>query len=109
MNDKDKLKKKFETLCNKLTQTDRIFLLHLFEEVMETSYRRGVQQALYFEREESHRVIPTLKKDKNGSDASAKWRFNNLKRCIGIDGYVTTRAVRLVCEHEWMRVLATEE
>lgn len=95
---------KFDLMLKKLTFAEKKMLCIRLEEVSESSYRRGVHQALEFEWSCPERFVKNFK-TKLGL---YKWRFTNKKKCIGLDGYKSTIASRLFCEHYWLEKLVKD-
>ena len=88
----------FWELDEKLTQEEKNSLIIILANISERSYRRGVQQALHFER-----TRPEAMTKKMSEDEIHDWRYEiPLSDSIGIDGFKTTSLERLSCEEHYL-------
>jgi hypothetical protein len=87
-------------LAKVLSKKQKKNLLTLLADVMEKSYRRGVQQALVMDKK--NLILPKIKKDLHA------YRYrNSLRKIIGLDGYPDTAENRL--QIEFSEVIAFKE
>ncbi len=80
-------------------------LIKIMARIMEKSYRRGVHQALYMQRNCPERLsrVDTEKK-------LQEWRYDIcLDKSIGIDGFLSTSKARLHMEHRCLVYLGLGE
>lgn len=79
------------------TNEQKQYLRKVLERVSENSYRRGVEQALLYERNPDlkKKMISKLQTPQGVMD----WRLKNRDECIGIDGYNSSIVSRIQTEH----------
>ena len=89
------------SLKESLTESQRKKLLELICEISEKSYRRAVQQTLTLDTD----ISDWIKKDKGYT-----FRFKrNIKKSIGLDGFVTTSIFRVLCEELDLKILEPDK
>lgn len=84
---------------DKLDEKYKKFLLQLFSEVSETSYRRGVQQAICAMNGKS--IDDWIMKD----DAYTYRYGKDVQVARGLDGYESSAEHRLIVEHPELEIL----
>lgn len=86
-----------ENLRKKLDNKEKKDLIQYLSMMCEKAYRRGVQQALHFERDTEMNI--RMKRSFKDDLLLYKWRHGDFKVSKGIDGYKTTSKERFLIEN----------